>query len=463
MAASLPEDCRQCYIENWCQIRSRQRDGKLLKVYTQRLEKDSDIGAMLDAIFRAQRNAFKINMSFGFILSNVETGEIRYYYPSQNGFIFDQPLVVADEDDLQSVLQHVGEVDWLEYVRQQKPNSKWRIALLTNVAFHVYPLVDRSVGRGEKGKLPKWLIENRGLDALDKDNRTGKLYTDNLCYFRCLARYQGWGLKNLEGKTKELASRYFTTLEHGESFEGVHLSDLHALDTLFDIHTFVYSLGEDRKVELVHRPTVILSHQQSQEALRLNLYDDHFSYINHLAKYSQCYTCNRCDASFPKAYRLHRHEQSCEAKVKRVYPGGVFHPSKTIFEKIEEDIFVAQELKYSQYRATFDIEVYYPREGTNLRKKREKLEYTAEHQLLSISVASNVPGHEEAKCFVVEGEGREQARQTVVTFVENLEKIAEKASQLELQCFTPLLNRIEETLGTVSQQPPSRVSEEHED
>ena len=198
---------------------------------------------MLQAIFRTQRNAFKINLSFGFILSNVETGEKRYYYPSQNGLIFNQPLVVADEDDLQRVLQRVEETDWLEYVRQQKTNSKWRIALLTNVAFHLYPLVDRPMGRGKKDKLPKWLIENRGLDALGKDQNTGKFYADNLCYFRCLVRHQGFGLKNLERKTKELASTYFTTLEHPESFAGVHLRDLHALNKLFDIHTFVYSLG----------------------------------------------------------------------------------------------------------------------------------------------------------------------------------------------------------------------------
>ena len=79
---------------------------------------------MLRSIFRAQRNAFKINLAFGFILSNVETGEKRYYYPSQNGLIFDHPLVVADEADLERVLQRVGETDWLEYVRQPKPNSK---------------------------------------------------------------------------------------------------------------------------------------------------------------------------------------------------------------------------------------------------------------------------------------------------------------------------------------------------
>lgn len=186
--------------------------------------------------------------------------------------------------------------------------------------------------------MPEWLIENWGLDALEIDQETGKLYADNLYYFQCLARHHGCSLKNLERKTKELASRYFTTLENPESFAGVHLRDLHNLDKLFGIHTFIYSLGEDQKVELVHCLADILSKQQSQEAFRLNLYNDHFSYVKHLEKYSQCYTWN---ASLPKAYRLNAHKQSCQ--VNRVY-GGVFHLSKTIFE---EGISFAQELKYS--------------------------------------------------------------------------------------------------------------------
>ena len=173
---SVPEDCRQCYSDHWSQIRSHQWGGKRVLVHTQRLETASDIRDMLRAIFREQRNAFKINLAFGFILSNVETGEKRYCYPSQNGLIFDHPLVVADEADLERELQRVGETDWLEYVRQQKPNSKWRIALLTNVTFHLYPLEDRPVGRGNiTGQLPKWLVENQGLDALEKDKKTGQL------------------------------------------------------------------------------------------------------------------------------------------------------------------------------------------------------------------------------------------------------------------------------------------------
>ena len=224
LPASVPEDCCQCYRDNWSQIRSRQRGGKCVLVHTQRLEAASDIGNTLRAIFRAQRNAFKINLVFGFILSNVETGEKQYYYPSQNGLIFDHPLVV---------LQRVGGTDWLEYVRQQKPNNKWHIALLTNVTFHLYPMENRPVGRNKiTGQLPKWLVENQGLDALEKDRRTGQLYADHFCYFRCLARYRGCGLKNLERKTRELASTYLATLEQPESFAGMRLRDLHALAPL---------------------------------------------------------------------------------------------------------------------------------------------------------------------------------------------------------------------------------------
>ena len=157
-------------------------------------------------------------------------------------------------------------------------------------------------------------------------------------------------MKNLERKTRELPSTYLAKLEHPKSIAGVRLRDLHALDNLFGMHTLVYALGEDGKVELVHHPAGILSKRESQAAFRLNLYGGHFSYVKHLTKYSRCFTCQRCDAAFPKAYRLQRLERSCEAKVKRVYPGGVYHPSQTILEKIEEEgIAVEPELKYSRY------------------------------------------------------------------------------------------------------------------
>ena len=106
--------------------------------------------------------------------------------------------------------------------------------------------------------------------------------------------------------------------------------------------------------------------------------------------------------------------------------------------------------------------MYYPHDGTNLPEKPDKLEYTAEHQLLSISVASNVPGYEQSQCFVVEEEGREAALQIVTTFVEHLGRIVEQVGELERQRFASLLKRIEETWGVSYQRVESISSGQSE-
>jgi hypothetical protein len=55
---------------------------------------------------------FKINLSFGFILRNVETGELRYYHSSQNNSrFFDAPHLIRTEEDL----ERLGSLVWSRY------------------------------------------------------------------------------------------------------------------------------------------------------------------------------------------------------------------------------------------------------------------------------------------------------------------------------------------------------------
>lgn len=103
-----------------------------------------------------------------------------------------------------------------------------------------------------------------------------------------------------------------------------------------------------------------------------------------------------------------------------------------------------EELKFSKYIATFDSKICYPQ--IQLPDKTEKLEFKAQHEFLSISMFSNVPGYQEPKCFIVPGEGRECALQAMMTAVDHLKKIANTARELELQRFALLLKTTEETL-----------------
>ena len=445
------EEELDCIRRNWKLIRTHKNDGKFKEVFIYRLD-EQPLNELLKCIFLRQKTAFKLNLAFGFTLKNEDTGEVRFFYPSQNGYILDQPTLISNESDLNALLDKLAQTDWIEFIRQQKPNSKWSVSLITNVACFIYKLLDQPIGAG--GHLPDYIVNNRGVDALEKDSNSGKLFNDHLCYFRCLARHEGCELKHLERKTKDLAAKYFKTLREPEKFAGVTLTEIHSLDRLFQVHTFVYSLEREvRKdgttkdtVILIHRPTKVLTKAESEGALKLNLFNGHFSFIKDMKKFSKCFKCEKCGQSFKKSFKLERHERKCEACVKFEYPGGVYVPKKNVFAKIEEEgIEVAEDLKFSNYRATFDVEVFFPSEAT-LPEKRAKLEYKSEHSLLSVSVCSNVPDFDQPKCFIVDGPQLEDSKKLVNEFVSYLEGISIKASQLEALRYDQLKKTVEDTL-----------------
>ena len=73
---------------------------------------------MVRYLYRQQTTAFKINLSFGFILRNIETGVLRYYHPSQNnGIFFETPHLIRTEEDLERFLEELSRHDILEYIR----------------------------------------------------------------------------------------------------------------------------------------------------------------------------------------------------------------------------------------------------------------------------------------------------------------------------------------------------------
>jgi hypothetical protein len=68
---------------------------------------------MVRRIFRQQTTAFKINLSFGFILRNVETGELQYYHSSQNNSrFFDVPHLIRTEEDLERGRTTLAPIGW---------------------------------------------------------------------------------------------------------------------------------------------------------------------------------------------------------------------------------------------------------------------------------------------------------------------------------------------------------------
>jgi len=139
---------------------------------------------MVHRIFREQTTAFKINVSFGFFLRHMETGKLRYYHSSQNNSrVFDVPHLIRTEEDLERYLDELQGQDILEFIRQQRPDTKWVVHLLTNVTFYVNKLFENPIGA--RIVLPDHILKNKAVVALV--GGSNGLYTDNLCFFRWLA------------------------------------------------------------------------------------------------------------------------------------------------------------------------------------------------------------------------------------------------------------------------------------
>ena len=123
-----------------------------------------------------------------------------------------------------------------------------------------------------------------------------------------------------------------------------------------------------------------------------------------MKSYSHSYMCSKCENSLWKyPSLLKRHELTCEAGVRHVYNGGVYHPPPSVFERLDDEGIVVDEgLRYYPYRATFDFECFFT--GDNLPADTDHVQWVARHVPLSVSVASNVPGYEPALCFVTDGD-----------------------------------------------------------
>ena len=159
----------------------------------------------------------------------------------------------------------------------------------------------------------------------------------------------------------------------------------------------------------------------------LNLYENHFSYIKDLARYSKSFCCFHCGKYWKDMWKCQRHEKTCESKVQVKYPSGAYHVPKTVFEELkEEGIIVPEQARCFPYRATFDFECYFDQEKAQELKNTEKLTWQSAHVPLSVSVRSNVPGYEEPQCFVSEGDSDPRLEE----FVQYLITISTKSSSL---------------------------------
>ena len=149
----------------------------------------------------------KINQSWGFFFRDfVEKQDSRYFYPADNNPVFQLPLTVANEEDVDKLKNKIQQKDLFNQCVSHRPNSKWNFFRLPNLMVFVFHRTD--VPFGCYSLLPQALLTHPLVETFlfDSDKKS---YHDNLCSFRAVA-YEKFGSYGLAVSTKYLESVFLS-------------------------------------------------------------------------------------------------------------------------------------------------------------------------------------------------------------------------------------------------------------
>ncbi len=430
--------------------------------YNFRIEKNflshAQITDQVNFIFSQQTTAFKMNCSFSFILRNIETNNLRFYYAHENDQAFELPKTITSLADLPLFVNKLSKFDIINHVSRERPSTKWLVFRLCNVRYNVYRL-DFTLGAGNV--FPDFIRRNRYIYTLDYNAANGKGEPENTCMFRCLAAHEK---KSKRGISK-LANEYFSKwLIHKKipatSFKGVDLREIPEIESLFQVTIYVYEIKKEKQVVLTPIHISMRKAQKSEKVLNLVLWENHLCYVRNIKKLKHCYKCRTCEKLFYYRCRLADHEKSCTTTQSLHFPGGYYKPKPTVFEQLEEiGVVVDKEERFCRHFAVFDFESILQKINSN---PDDNTQLTALHHPISVCVTSNLPNMKGID-FVCNSD----VDMLLEGFVKSLEKIQASMSELYrskfIEVFEFLVSEINECDDVLKSQDGSAVFEKNND
>ncbi|KAJ8317503.1 hypothetical protein KUTeg_005407, partial [Tegillarca granosa] len=330
-------------------------------------------------IYEEQQYAFRLNLIFGVILQNRETGEYRYFAPYSN---FE---VLEDPNRFKKITKNTPQKRYNDHFLANRPVTKWIPVLLCNIIFRV-TTTNYPVGGGQT--LPDYIRDKRSIYSLLVDVNTRKPYEDNLCAFRCLALHKGHAINAIEKPAQEMFKQWCSFKKSNKKFHGVAYEEFPKFESFFKVNMEVYSFQEDDSYRSKYK-----SRCRFDTTMYVNLYVNHLSYIISFPQFANKFQCSTCDRHFNHLGMFKTHQKICTNKTKYIYPGRFYKMPTTLFEKMDDfGITFPLEERTFPWFICFDFESIL--ENVELQQS-PNLQWKRKHVPISVSICSNVPEHTE--------------------------------------------------------------------
>ncbi|CAC5392374.1 unnamed protein product [Mytilus coruscus] len=201
------DDLKKVYESNAPLILENHQESSVSSTFNVPLTNDFSVPQLMEQaqqIYDRQGHAFRLNLEFGVILHvlrNTETGDYRYFRAYANESLFKRPVYISRRRDLNRLRLRLERFSVTNFILRQRPDTKWKPYLITNVRFVIYHL---NYPLGYIGnQLPEYITASKSIIALNK-SRKGIAYKYHLCAFRCLAVHRGHQRIDLEAHTTHL-------------------------------------------------------------------------------------------------------------------------------------------------------------------------------------------------------------------------------------------------------------------
>ncbi len=402
----------------------------------------------LDTVYNSLDCAAKLNISFGFILKNIDDDiGFRYFHAHTNNTVFDKPVMVATPGDMDFMKDRLDGEDFFEHMTRERPDTKWRFYKVTNVSVIATMMHDVHLGC-KNTNLPEFLTRNNRITTLLRNPETREPYNDNLCMIRGVAMHKlgpdsdGRVTKStaLNSRTKDLFKEYMASFPDKDPsrFRGVRHADIPVLERIASVDIYVY--GVDYVNGQIVGELVRRSAGAYGDTVHFIQYNNHVCYVRDIKTVFHKYRCQHCDHVFAHSCNLAKHLKKCNDRIRHKYPGGIYRVKETIFEKLHDiGVIVPANLQLFRNLAIFDFESMCVPCSDDV-KCTENLNWIGKHIPVSVSISSNLVQGTIFHC-------NENPLQLIEEFVKSLEDIAAKSNLEMMGKMAPYLETLDSMIA----------------
>ena len=402
-------------------------------------------------LYMTNDTAFKFNVSFAYLLQNInDRKKFKYFSAQYNTKLFDYPETISNRSTLTGVINQINQ-EFSNYKDQKikRPNSQWKFYKFLHYEISVFRL---ETTIGAKVSLPLHFFQGENFKNIVKFEN----YDDNLCFWRCLAAFLNpdKAYHRLERISRDLYYQYYQ-VKYNEEYEGVKYLEYKKYLDLNETENYEKSVDELDKIENHFKINIMIYTQDNTEhekpvteidrrsintygtTLYLMRYDKHFCFIKEIERFVHSFKCTRCGKLWANATACHRHEKTCGEFCKHQFPGGFCSKTKSIFERLPENI--------TQHKF-YDPVIVYDFEAMLIKHediRTDSLKFTSKHIPVSFSLFSNIPGYDIEPIF----ECCNDPKELIDMFVQHLVKISAKAYEINYEKYKNVIEYLDEDIN----------------